>query len=124
MMRRVNTCLDFTWFLAAMSRLTAAQVVKLGEYLNPDFDPNTLTVNQLLGIFGFHNVQYPTPYTKPKLVALFKDEITAKSNKLNRERVKRANSVASDDGITNGHTGRPLNDKVGQRIAWGWDLER
>jgi hypothetical protein len=95
-----------------MSRLTGAQLVKLGEYLNPDFDPNTLTVNQLLGIFGYHNISYPTPYTKPKLITVFKEEITAKANKLKRERVKRENSIASDDGIMDGHTGKLLNNKV------------
>jgi hypothetical protein len=45
-----------------MSRsMTAAQIIALGEYLDPDFDPSSLTVNQLLGVFGFHNIRYPTP---------------------------------------------------------------
>jgi hypothetical protein len=95
-----------------MSRLTAAQVISLGEYLQPDFDPASLTVNQLLGVFGFHNVAYPMPYTKPKLVQLFKDEITANATRYKRERVKRESSIASEDGITDGHTGKPLNQKV------------
>ena len=95
-----------------MSRsLTAAQVIGLGEYLNPNFDPSSLTVSQLLGVLGFHNIQYPTPYTKPKLVQLFSDEITAKSTKLKRERQKKELSLASDDGITDGVTGRPIGQK-------------
>lgn len=100
-----------------MSRsLTAAQVIALGEYLDPDFDPSSLTVNQLLGVFGFHNVRYPTPYTKPKLVQLFNDEIKAKTRQLKKDRVKKENSLASDDGIKDGITGRYLNEdnnKVG-----------
>ena len=92
-----------------MSRsLTAAQVISLGEYLNPNFDPASLTVSQLLGVLGSHNVQYPTPYSKPKLIQLFVDEITAKSTKLKRERQKKEQSLASDDGITDGVTGKPI----------------
>ncbi|GBE82226.1 hypothetical protein SCP_0406090 [Sparassis crispa] len=93
-----------------MSRLTAAQIVARGDYLEPDFDPSTLTVPQLLGVFGFHNVVYPSPYTKPKLVQLFNEEIKAKSKKLKKDRLKRENSQASDDGIKDGITGRPLNE--------------
>ena len=93
-----------------MSRMTAAQIITLGEYLEPDFDPATLTVNQLLGVFGFHNVRYPTPYTKPKLVQLFNDEIKPKIKQYKKERVKGEKSIASDDGIKDGITGRYLNE--------------
>ncbi|KAI0336449.1 hypothetical protein GY45DRAFT_1315826 [Cubamyces sp. BRFM 1775] len=93
-----------------MSRMTAAQVIALGEYLKPDFDPSTLTVPQLLGIFGFHNIKYPSQYTKPKLVQLFNEEVKPNGKKYTRERIKRENSQASEDGITNGVTGRPLNE--------------
>ena len=90
--------------------MTAAQVIASGEYLEPDFDPSTLTVNQLLGVFGFHNIRYPTPYTKPKLVQLFNDEIKPKTKQFKKERVKKENSLASDDGIKDGITGRFLNE--------------
>ena len=93
-----------------MSRLTAAQVIALGEYLEPDFDPSSLTIAQLLGVFGYHNVNYPSQYTKPKLVQLFNDEIKSNASKLRRQRIKRENSQASDDGITDGLTGRPINE--------------
>uniref|UniRef100_D8PVI6 Man1/Src1 C-terminal domain-containing protein n=1 Tax=Schizophyllum commune (strain H4-8 / FGSC 9210) TaxID=578458 RepID=D8PVI6_SCHCM len=92
-----------------MSRLTTAQVIAQGHYLDPDFNPASLTVSQLLGVFGYHNIQYPTPYNKPTLVKLFNDEIKAKAKKFKRERVKKDNSFASDDGITDGVTGQPLN---------------
>ena len=96
-----------------MSRsMTAAQVIALGEYLNPDFDPGSLTVSQLLGVFGFHNIRYPTPYTKPKLVQLFNDEIKPKVKNFKKDRIKKENSIASDDGIKDGVTGEFLNPKV------------
>ncbi|ESK96939.1 hypothetical protein Moror_6517 [Moniliophthora roreri MCA 2997] len=94
-----------------MSRLSAAQVIALGEYLEPDFDPATLTISQLLGILGFHNIVYPTPYSKPKLVQLFNDEVKRRASKFKKERLKKENSIASDDGITDGLTGEPLSKR-------------
>ncbi|TFK42618.1 Man1-Src1p-C-terminal domain-containing protein [Crucibulum laeve] len=93
-----------------MSRLTSAQVIAMGDYLEPDFDPASLTVSQLLGVLGYHNIRYPTPYSKPKLVAVFNDEVKIRSAKFKKERLKKANSIASDDGITDGLTGQPLRD--------------
>ena len=92
-----------------MSRLTTAQVISLGEYLRPDFDSSSLTVSQLLGVLGYHNVRYPTPYTKAKLVQVFNSEIKTKANQFKKERLKKENSIPSDDGITDGLTGEPIN---------------
>lgn len=89
--------------------MTTAQVISLGDYLEPNFDPVLLTNSQLLGVLGYHNVPYPSSYTKPKLVQIFNDEIKAKAGKLKKERVKKENSLASDEGIIDGHSGRPLN---------------
>jgi hypothetical protein len=89
--------------------MTAAQVIGLGEYLNPEFDPATLTVAQLLGVLGYHNIRFPTPYTKPKLVQLFLDEVKPKAAKFKKDRLKKESSAASDDGITDGITGKPLS---------------
>ncbi|KAH0830534.1 hypothetical protein J3R83DRAFT_1986 [Lanmaoa asiatica] len=66
-------------------------------------------LKRLLGVLTHHQIRYPTPYTKAKLVQLFLDEIKPKVAKLRKERLKRQNSLASDDGITDGLTGRPLN---------------
>jgi hypothetical protein len=99
--------------------MTAAQVIALGEYLDPDFDPSSLTVNQLLGVFGFHNIRYPTPYTKSKLVQLFNDEIKPKMKQFKKDKVKKETSLASDSGIKDGVTGRFLNEdsiKVGSSL--------
>lgn len=93
-----------------MSRsLTATQIIDQGDYLDNDFDPNTLTVSQLLGVLTHHQIRYPTPYTKAKLVQSFLDEIKPKLAKLRKERLMKENSLPSDDGITDGLTGRPLN---------------
>lgn len=91
-----------------MSRLTSAQVISLGDYLEPDFEPSSLTVSQLLGVLGYHNVVYPSPYSKPKLIALFNTEIKPNASKFRKQRIKADASIASDDGITDGHTGEPL----------------
>ena len=94
-----------------MSRgLTTAQVIELGDYLKPDFDPSTLTISQLRGVLNYHDVNFPTTQTKPKLIQVFNDEIKPKAKKFTKERLKRENSNASEDGITNGVTGRPLNE--------------
>lgn len=90
------------------NRLTSAQIIALGNYLRPDFDPSTLTVSQLLGVLGYHNIIYPTPYSKLKLIQCFEEEIKHKANTLRKERLEKANSIASDDGITDGLTGKPL----------------
>ncbi|KAJ6496642.1 Man1-Src1p-C-terminal domain-containing protein [Mycena vitilis] len=94
-----------------MSRLTSAQIIAHGHYLDPDFDPASLTVSQLLGVLGYHNIVYPTPYSKPKLIALFNAEIKPRTSKFKKERLKAEASIASDDGITDGHTGEPLTRK-------------
>ncbi|KAF9227964.1 hypothetical protein BS17DRAFT_774547 [Gyrodon lividus] len=95
--------------MSSSRSLTAAQIISQGEYLDNEFDSNALTVSQLLGVLGYHNIRYPTPYTKAKLIQLFLDEIKPKAAKLRKERMKKENSIASDDGITDGLTGQPLN---------------
>ncbi|KAK7467115.1 inner nuclear membrane protein enriched at telomere/subtelomere region [Stygiomarasmius scandens] len=94
------------------TRLTAAQLVAQGGYLEPDFEPSSLTVSQLLGILGYHNIVYPTPYTKPKLVQVFNDEIKKRASKLKKERMKKENSIASDEGIKDGITGELISGKA------------
>ncbi|KAH8829179.1 Man1-Src1p-C-terminal domain-containing protein [Flagelloscypha sp. PMI_526] len=89
-----------------MSRLTAADVIAKGDYLSPDFNPMSLTVSQLLGVLGHHDIKYPTPYNKPKLVQLFNNSIKAQLPKLLAERNP---PEPSDDGIVDGMTGEPIN---------------
>ncbi|KAF9264714.1 hypothetical protein L218DRAFT_957919 [Marasmius fiardii PR-910] len=100
-----------------MSRLTAAQVIALGEYLEPEFEPSTLTISQLLGILGYHNIVYPTPYSKPKLIQVFNEEVKRKASKYKKDRIRKANSIASDDGITDGLTGEPLSKRKNTTVT-------
>ncbi|KAJ7632581.1 Man1-Src1p-C-terminal domain-containing protein [Roridomyces roridus] len=92
-----------------MSRLTSAQIIAQGHYLESDFEPSSLTVSQLLGVLGYHNIVYPSPYSKPKLIALFNSEIKPRASKFKKERLKAEASIASEEGITDGHTGEPLS---------------
>ncbi|KAJ7582750.1 Man1-Src1p-C-terminal domain-containing protein [Mycena floridula] len=93
-----------------MSRsLTASQVVSQGDYLESDFDPTSLTVSQLLGVLSFHSIEYKAPYSKGKLVQLFNEQIRPKASKFKKERIKKENSIASDEGITDGLTGQLIN---------------
>ncbi|KAJ4487996.1 Man1-Src1p-C-terminal domain-containing protein [Lentinula aciculospora] len=92
-----------------MSRLTAAQIIAQGDYLEPDFQPTTLTISQLLGVLGYHSIVYPTPYSKAKLVQIFNDEVKRRAAKFKKERIKKENSIASDDGIKDGITGQYLS---------------
>ena len=101
-----------------MSRLTAAQIINVGEYLEPDFEPTSLTVSHLLGILSYHNIDYPTPYTKTKLVQVFNSEIKPRATKFKKERLKKENSIASDDGIKDGITGRPIGNRVKVRVPF------
>ncbi|EKM55391.1 uncharacterized protein PHACADRAFT_255993 [Phanerochaete carnosa HHB-10118-sp] len=54
---------------------------------------------------------FPSPHSKAKLVAVFNDEIKPRADQFKQERSSRQNSQASDDGITDGLTGRPLNEE-------------
>lgn len=96
--------------------MTAAQIINVGEYLEPDFEPTSLTVSQLLGILSYHNINYPTPYTKTKLVQVFNSEVKTRATKFKKERLKKENSIASDDGIKDGITGKPIGNKMRVRV--------
>jgi hypothetical protein len=94
-------------------RLTATQIIALGKYLNLEFDPTSLTVRQLLGVLGFHNIAFPSAYTKSKLVQVFNNEIKPNVKRFKKDRMRRDLSVASAEGIVDGLTGKAINgDKV------------
>ncbi|KAI0093624.1 Man1-Src1p-C-terminal domain-containing protein [Irpex rosettiformis] len=92
-----------------MSKLSTSDIIARGEYLEPDFNPASLTIPHLLGILGYHGVNYPSQHSKAKLVQLFNDEIKAHSERFKKERLSRQNSQASDEGIKDGITGEALN---------------
>lgn len=98
-----------------MSKPSTSDIIAQGEYLEPDFNPAALTVAHLLGILGYHNVKYPSQYTKPKLVQLFNDEIKSKAPQFKHERLSQQNSQASDEGIKDGITGQAISG--GRRVS-------
>ncbi|KDQ18503.1 hypothetical protein BOTBODRAFT_28875 [Botryobasidium botryosum FD-172 SS1] len=88
----------------------SADVLEAAEYLEDDFNPNTLKVANLMNVLHYHGVHYSPASTKPKLVALFKEHITPHAAELRRQRLERTSSQASDRGIRDGITGRQIND--------------
>ncbi|KAG9104604.1 inner nuclear membrane protein enriched at telomere/subtelomere region [Ceratobasidium sp. 370] len=91
-----------------MSRLSASEVINRGDYLQPDFEPSTLTIPHLLSVLTYHGVKYPSPHTKGKLVDVFNAEIKPRSAELLRERQIRERKKPSHEGIFDGHTGRAV----------------
>ncbi|KAK4681981.1 inner nuclear membrane protein enriched at telomere/subtelomere region [Podospora pseudoanserina] len=61
------------------------------DYLQPDFDPKSLTVPRLRSILVTYNVQYPSTAKKSDLIELFVDQVLPQSKKIlaARARVKR-----------------------------------
>ena len=45
-----------------MSRPTTSQIIEKGDYLKPDFEPSSLTIPHLIGIFAYHQISYPSPH--------------------------------------------------------------
>ncbi|KAM6490436.1 hypothetical protein JOM56_014109 [Amanita muscaria] len=107
-----------------MPSLTATQVISRGQYLEPDFDPASLTIPQLLGIFVYHGIRYPMPYSKQKLVQHFNAELKPRSGKYIRERMRNEKSIPSPDGIKDGLTGEFLAVKQCHEIAGVTDRYR
>ncbi len=91
-----------------MSKLSTQQIIQYGEYLNPDFDPTTLTMAHLLGIFQYHNITYPSQHNKAKLVEVFNESIKVNAKRLRKQRLVREETPASIDGIIDGVTGKPI----------------
>lgn len=62
------------------------------EYLEPGFDPASLTVPRLRSILLAHNVNYLASSKKPQLVELFNEHVAARAKKIKSDslRVKRS----------------------------------
>ncbi|KAI5961322.1 hypothetical protein KGF57_001745 [Candida theae] len=52
------------------------------DYLQPGFDPSSVTVAKLRNILNSHNVLYPSSAKKSELVEIFQDEIAPKASTL------------------------------------------
>lgn len=77
-------------------------------YLQPDFDPSSLTVPRLRSVLVTHNVPYPSSAKKPDLIQLFKQQVTPQATKL---LTAQDNARRSSRGIVNVTPGRShVND--------------
>ncbi|CAK1366899.1 unnamed protein product [Cercospora beticola] len=80
------------------------------QYLEPDFDPSTLTVPRLRSILVQHNVNYPSSAKKAQLIELFNSEVVPQARKIRTAaaRVKRTSRGIED--ITTGRRGTGAGD--------------
>jgi hypothetical protein len=97
--------------------VTLTQIIELGDYLKPTFDPKALTVPQLLGLMTYHNILYPSPYSKTKLIALFNNELKVKASVLQQERLDAESMAPSVEGIIDGHTGGPVHSDSLRKVS-------
>ncbi|KAL5511829.1 SRC1 [Sanghuangporus vaninii] len=100
-----------------MSRPTTSQIIGKGDYLQPDFNPKTLTIPHLIGIFAYHQIPYPPQHNKAKLVEIFDEEIKKNYVKLRKEWQERQDTLASEEGIVNGVTGSPVQKQPVRRSS-------
>lgn len=68
------------------------------DYLQPDFDPASVTMPRLRSILVSHNVPYPATAKKAQLVGLFNEHVTPQAKKILD---RRARAKRSSMGITN-----------------------
>ncbi|KAF2213683.1 hypothetical protein CERZMDRAFT_39412 [Cercospora zeae-maydis SCOH1-5] len=80
------------------------------KYLEPDFDPSTLTVPRLRSILVQHNVNYPSSAKKAQLIELFNSEVVPQARKIRTAaaRVKRTSRGIED--IATGRRGTGAGD--------------
>jgi hypothetical protein len=80
-------------------RKSTTQVIEDGTYLDPLFDPRTLTVSQLNGLLMFHEVDFPSNLRKSALLVVYDNHIGSHLEELKEERRKRDRVAPSCEGI-------------------------
>lgn len=77
------------------------------DYLQADFDLNSLTVPRLRSILVSHDVPYPASAKKAQLIRILEDEVLPQARKLlrDRERVRRTSAGITDMSRENSVTG-------------------
>ncbi|KAL2178688.1 Man1-Src1p-C-terminal domain-containing protein [Thermothelomyces heterothallicus CBS 202.75] len=82
------------------------------DYLQPDFDPWSLTVPRLRSILVTHNVHYPSQAKKPQLIDLFNEHVQPQSKQIlaSRARAKRT-SKGIVDADSHSTASTDLNDE-------------
>jgi hypothetical protein len=68
------------------------------EYLEPGFEPTSLTVPRLRSIFVTHDISYPANAKKSQLVQIFEDEVKPRAKKIlsTRARARRTSRGITD----------------------------
>ncbi|EGP86428.1 uncharacterized protein MYCGRDRAFT_100473 [Zymoseptoria tritici IPO323] len=81
------------------------------EYLDPDFDPSSVTIPRLRSILVAHNISYPSSAKKQQLVELFNTSVLPQVRKIRaaNARVKRTSRGIED--ITTGRKGTGARDE-------------
>lgn len=83
------------------------------DYLQPDFDPASVTIPRLRSILVSHNIQYPATAKKAQLIEIFNENVVPQAQRiLNR----RAKAKRSSMGITN------ADNSVGYTVASTEDM--
>lgn len=83
------------------------------DYLQPDFDPASITVPRLRSLLVRHNVQYPATAKKAQLVEIFNENVVPQAKRILDRRAK---AKRSSMGITN------VDNSVGYSVASTEDM--
>jgi hypothetical protein len=83
------------------------------DYLQPEFDPRSLTVPRLRSILVTHNIHYPSQAKKPQLIDLFNEHVQPQSKQIlaTRARAKRT-SRGIVDADSRSTTSTEFNDEA------------
>ncbi|KAG8960307.1 inner nuclear membrane protein enriched at telomere/subtelomere region [Tulasnella sp. 419] len=92
--------------------LTTAEIIEMGEYLEPNFNPMALTMPQIQGILINHKISYPPHHNKAKLVQIFNEEFKPRAAEFRRERDAALKKSPSGKGIVDGVTGHAVNSHL------------
>ncbi|KXJ95524.1 Man1-Src1p-C-terminal domain-domain-containing protein [Microdochium bolleyi] len=76
------------------------------EYLQPGFDPKSLTIPRLRSILVAHNIPYSSSAKKGQLIDIFNDQVVPKSKKILAER---ARAKRSSKGIVDAEGSQSVN---------------
>ncbi|KAF4782396.1 hypothetical protein HER10_EVM0011759 [Colletotrichum scovillei] len=77
------------------------------EYLQPGFDPKSLTVPRLRSILVAHDIQYPATAKKPQLIQLFEEQVVPQAKKI---LAKQAKAKRSSYGIVDAGSSQDTDD--------------
>ena len=68
------------------------------DYLQPDFEPTSLTVPRLRSILVYHNVYFPSAAKKPQLISILQENVLPNARKIlaQRSRAKRSSKGIED----------------------------